>query len=120
MDEKIKFWDTRQGKSLLFSIDGGTAVRCITVSGNSLVVCVEASMHIYDLRNLDQPFQSYASQVEVPIRCVTSVPHSKGNHIISRICDFSGNVYISTEESLLMHSPGSRVEVGLISEISCY
>ncbi|VVA94595.1 unnamed protein product [Arabis nemorensis] len=78
LDEKIKFWDPRQGESLLFSIDGGTAVRCITVSGNNLVVCVEASMHIYDLRNLDQPFQSYASQVEVPIRCVTSVPHSKG------------------------------------------
>ncbi|ESQ28308.1 hypothetical protein EUTSA_v10018903mg [Eutrema salsugineum] len=78
LDEKIKFWDTRQGERLLFSTEVGDAVRCITVSGNNLVVCVEASMHIYDLRNLDQPFQSYESQVEVPIRCVTSVPYSRG------------------------------------------
>ncbi|KFK41356.1 hypothetical protein AALP_AA2G119600 [Arabis alpina] len=79
LDEKIKIWDTRRGESLLFSIDGGgTQVRCITVSGNNLLVCVDASMRLYDLRNLDQPFQSYASQVEVPIRCVTSLPHSKG------------------------------------------
>uniref|UniRef100_A0A1J3IWV0 Mitotic checkpoint protein BUB3.3 n=1 Tax=Noccaea caerulescens TaxID=107243 RepID=A0A1J3IWV0_NOCCA len=78
VDEKIKFWDTRQGESLVFSTDAGAAVRCITVSGNKLVVCVEAAMHIYDLRNVHQPFQSYASQVEVPIRCITSVPYSRG------------------------------------------
>nr|AAM65609.1 mitotic checkpoint protein, putative [Arabidopsis thaliana] len=77
-DEKIKFWDTRQRESLVFSTDAGGAVGCVTVSGNNLVVCVNASMHIYDLRNLDEAFQSYASQVEVPIRCITSVPYSRG------------------------------------------
>nr|AAG52491.1 hypothetical protein; 9566-8804 [Arabidopsis thaliana] len=77
-DEKIKFWDTRQRESLVFSTDAGGAVGCVTVSGNNLVVCVDASMHIYDLRNLDEAFQSYASQVEVPIRCITSVPYSRG------------------------------------------
>ncbi|CAN8235963.1 unnamed protein product [Cochlearia groenlandica] len=78
LDDKIKFWDTRQGESLLFSTDPGSSVRYMTVSGNNLVVCVEASTVIYDLRNLDQPFQSHASQVEVPIRCITSIPYSKG------------------------------------------
>ncbi|KAG7586407.1 WD40 repeat [Arabidopsis thaliana x Arabidopsis arenosa] len=77
-DEKIKFWDTRQRESLVFSTDAGGAVGCVTVSGNNLVVCVDASMHIYDLRNLDEAFQSYSSQVEVPIRCITSVPYSRG------------------------------------------
>lgn len=65
----------------MFSTDAGGAVGCVTVSGNNLVVCVDASMHIYDLRNLDEAFQSYSSQVEVPIRCITSVPYSRGKHI---------------------------------------
>ncbi|KAF3536696.1 hypothetical protein F2Q69_00020303 [Brassica cretica] len=78
LDKQIKFWDTRLGQSLVLSTDAGAPVRCITVNGNSLVVCVAASMHIYDLRSLDRPFQSYESQVEVPIRCVTSVPFSTG------------------------------------------
>ncbi|XP_010415586.1 PREDICTED: mitotic checkpoint protein BUB3.3 [Camelina sativa] len=78
LDEKIKFWDTRQRESLVFTTDASAAVRCITVSGNNLVVCMDASIHIYDLRNLDQAFRSCASQVEVPIRCVTSVPYSRG------------------------------------------
>ena len=79
LDKKNKFWDTRQGQSLVLSTDAGTPVRCITVNGNNLVVCVQASMLIYDLRSLDRPFQSYESQVEVPIRCLTSVPFSTGN-----------------------------------------
>lgn len=83
LDEKIRFWDTRRrlGQSLVLSTDaGGAAVRCITVNGNNLVVCVDddASMHLYDLRSLDRPFQSCESQVEVPIRCLTSVPFSTG------------------------------------------
>ncbi|KAJ4909667.1 Mitotic checkpoint protein BUB3.3 [Raphanus sativus] len=82
LDEKIRFWDTRRqrGQSRVLSTDAAAAaVRCITVNGNNLVVCVDdASMHLYDLRSLDRPFQSCESQVEVPIRCVTSVPFSTG------------------------------------------
>ncbi|CAN6844053.1 unnamed protein product [Brassica oleracea] len=85
LDKKIKFWDTRLGQSLVLSTDAGAPVRCITVNGNSLVVCVAASMHIYDLRSLDRPFQSYESQVEVPIRCVTSVPFSTAGYAVGSV-----------------------------------
>ncbi|KAG2312889.1 hypothetical protein Bca52824_024446 [Brassica carinata] len=85
LDEKIKFWDTRLAQSLVLSTDSGAAARCITVNGNNLVVCVDASMHIYDLRHLDRPFQSYESQVEVPIRCVTSVPFSTAGYAVGSV-----------------------------------
>ncbi|XP_009127726.1 mitotic checkpoint protein BUB3.3 isoform X1 [Brassica rapa] len=85
LDKKIKFWDTRRGQSLVLSTDAGAPVRCITVNGNNLVVCVAASMHIYDLRSLDRPFQSYESQVEVPIRCLTSVPFSTAGYAVGSV-----------------------------------
>ncbi|XP_010532631.1 PREDICTED: mitotic checkpoint protein BUB3.3 [Tarenaya hassleriana] len=78
LDEKIKVWDARQRKSLVYATSTCAAVGCMAISGFNLVVCIEAYMLIYDLRNLQQPFQSCPSQVDVPIRCVTSVPCSRG------------------------------------------
>ncbi|XVE91559.1 hypothetical protein REPUB_Repub01dG0020100 [Reevesia pubescens] len=77
-DKKIIAWDMCGAKPLAFLENLGTEVESLSLSGFELTVAVGSSIDTYDLRNLDKSVQSSESCMDVPIRCVCSIPYSKG------------------------------------------
>lgn len=69
------FWDTRMGKAL-GNLDA--EVVSIALSGYDLIAAVGASVNTYDLRNLGRSVRSSESHMDVQIRCVSSIPYSRG------------------------------------------
>ncbi|XP_039047213.1 mitotic checkpoint protein BUB3.3-like isoform X5 [Hibiscus syriacus] len=65
-------------KPLVFVKNLDAEVESMSLSGFELIVAVGSSVDIYDLRNLDQSVQSNESCMDVPIRCVSSIPYCKG------------------------------------------
>ncbi|XP_039047212.1 mitotic checkpoint protein BUB3.3-like isoform X4 [Hibiscus syriacus] len=77
-DKKIIAWDMFGAKPLVFVKNLDAEVESMSLSGFELIVAVGSSVDIYDLRNLDQSVQSNESCMDVPIRCVSSIPYCKG------------------------------------------
>ncbi|XVE85792.1 hypothetical protein DITRI_Ditri17bG0119700 [Diplodiscus trichospermus] len=77
-DKKIIAWDMCEAKPLAFLGNLGTEVESMSLSCFELTVAVGSSVGIYDLRNLDRSVQSSESCMDVQIRCVCSIPYSKG------------------------------------------
>jgi cell cycle arrest protein BUB3 len=86
-DKKILFWDTRMAKAIEYLRNLGAEVDSMSLSGFNLMVATGASVYMYDLRNLDNPVQSKESHLDLRIRCVSSIPYSKGIiKVISFLC----------------------------------
>ncbi|KAB1208063.1 Mitotic checkpoint protein BUB3.3 [Morella rubra] len=77
-DKKIIFWDTREAKSVAYQRNIAAEVESMSLSGFNLMVAIGASIYVYDLRDLDKPVQSKDSHLDIRIRCVNSIPYSKG------------------------------------------
>lgn len=78
-DKKIIAWDMCGENPLTFLGNLGAEVESMSLSGLELTVAVGSSVvYIYDLRNLDKAVQSNGSSMDVPIRCVRSIPYSDG------------------------------------------
>lgn len=56
----------------------GAEVNSMSVSGLNLTVGIGTSVHIYDLRYFDKPVASTEPHKGTQIRCVSSIPHTKG------------------------------------------
>ena len=65
-------------KDVLWSVNIGSEVESMSVSGFNLMVAVARSVYMYDLRNLSRSIQSKKSDMDVKIKCISSVPNSRG------------------------------------------
>lgn len=77
-DKKIMSWDARMAKALGYSKVLAAEVDSMSLSGLNLMVAVGASVNLYDLRNLDKPFQAKESCMNNRIRCLRPTPNSTG------------------------------------------
>ena len=77
-------WDMRGAKPFAVLGNLDAEVESMSLSGFELTIAVGSSVDIYDLRNLDKSVQSNESCMEVQIKCVCSIPYSKGT--ISWFC----------------------------------
>lgn len=77
LDKKLISWDIRNAKRI-FSGNLSAEVESMSLFGFDLTVSCGSSISMYDLRNLDKPFQSNDSCSNVQIRCVSSFPYSRG------------------------------------------
>ncbi|KAK8715027.1 hypothetical protein V6N13_042371 [Hibiscus sabdariffa] len=79
-DEQLRSiaWDMFGAKPHVFLRNLDAEVESISLSGFELIIAVGSSVDIYDLRNLDRSVESNESCMDVPIRCVSSIPYSKG------------------------------------------
>lgn len=75
LDKKIMFWDIRMGRA---SGNLDAVVASMSLSGYDLIVAVGASVNMYDLRNLGRSVQSSELRMDVQIKCVSSIPYSRG------------------------------------------
>lgn len=74
-------------KALAYSRNLGAEVESMSLFGFNLMVVIGASIYMYDLRNLDKSVQSRESHSDNQIRCVSSIPYSKGIiTVISFMC----------------------------------
>ncbi|KAM6576615.1 hypothetical protein CsatB_028452 [Cannabis sativa] len=78
LDNKILAWDTRMEKELLCLVNVGSEVQSLSLSGFEMMVAVGRSVYVYDLRNLAKSIPSKKSDMDVNIKCISSVPHSRG------------------------------------------
>ncbi|KAL0003772.1 hypothetical protein SO802_011333 [Lithocarpus litseifolius] len=78
LDKKILFWDTRMAKAVEYLRNLGAEVDSMSLFGVNFLVAIGSSIHEYDLRKLDKLVQSKESHLNIRIRCVSSIPYSKG------------------------------------------
>lgn len=78
LDKKILFWDTRMAKAIEYLRNLGAEVDSMSLFGLNFLVAIGSSIHEYDLRKLDKLVQSKESHLNIRIRCVSSIPYSKG------------------------------------------
>ncbi|KAI4328501.1 hypothetical protein L6164_020852 [Bauhinia variegata] len=78
LDKKILLWDIHMDNAPTCLKNLGAEVDSMSISGLNVMVGVGTSMHMYDLRNFDKPVQSKEPHKGTAIRCVSSVPYSKG------------------------------------------
>ncbi|EXB94906.1 hypothetical protein L484_023014 [Morus notabilis] len=78
LHKKILSWDTRMEKDLLCLVNLGSEVDSMSISGFDIMLAVGTSVYMYDLRNLSRSVQSKKSDMDLRIKCVSSVPYSKG------------------------------------------
>ncbi|XP_039059928.1 mitotic checkpoint protein BUB3.3-like [Hibiscus syriacus] len=107
-DKKIIVWDMFGAKPLVFQKNLDAEVESMSLSGFELIVAVGSSVDIYDLRNLDQCVQSNESCMDVPIRCVSSIPYSK-HGILSEFIIF--NITALREMRYAVGSVDGRVKL---------
>ncbi|KAA3460815.1 mitotic checkpoint protein BUB3.3-like [Gossypium australe] len=77
-DKKIIAWDIFGAKPLVYLRNLDAEVESMSLSGYELIIAVGSSVDIYDLRNSDKCVQSNKFCMDVPIRCVSSIPYLKG------------------------------------------
>ncbi|XP_031263188.1 mitotic checkpoint protein BUB3.3-like [Pistacia vera] len=77
LDKKIMSWDMRMGMALAYQKKLGEEVDSMSLSGFDLIVAIGASVHMYDLRNLDSSVLSSESLMD-QIKCVSSIPYARG------------------------------------------
>ncbi|KAK7274884.1 hypothetical protein RIF29_15985 [Crotalaria pallida] len=77
-DKKLLFWDIRmeQASSCFRSLSA--EVNCMSVSAFNVTLGAGASVYVYDLRNSEKPIQSEELYNGTQLRCVSSIPYSKG------------------------------------------
>lgn len=78
LDKKILFWDMRMAKAIEYLRNLGAEVDSMSLFGSNFLVAIGSSIHEYDLRKLDKLVQSKESHLNIRIRCVSSIPYSKG------------------------------------------
>lgn len=78
LDKKILFWDMRMVKAIEYLRNLGAEVDSMSLFGSNFLVAIGSSIHEYDLRKLDKLVQSKESHLNIRIRCVSSIPYSKG------------------------------------------
>nr|POE55066.1 mitotic checkpoint protein bub3.3 [Quercus suber] len=78
LDKKILFWDMRMAKAIECLTNLGAEVDSMSLFGLNFLVAIGSSIHEYDLRKLDKLVQSKESHLNIRIRCVSSIPYSKG------------------------------------------
>lgn len=78
LDKKILFWDMRMAKTIEYLRNLGAEVDSMSLFGLNFLVAIGSSIHEYDLRKLDKLVQSKESHLNIRIRCVSSIPYSKG------------------------------------------
>ncbi|XP_062077097.1 mitotic checkpoint protein BUB3.3 isoform X2 [Humulus lupulus] len=78
LDNKILAWDTRTENELLCLVNVGSEVHSLSLSGFDMMVAVGRSVYVYDLRNLGRSIPSKNSDMDVKIKCISSVPYSRG------------------------------------------
>ncbi|PPS01055.1 hypothetical protein GOBAR_AA19601 [Gossypium barbadense] len=77
-DKRIIAWDIFGAKPLVYLRNLDAEVESMSLSGYELIMAVGSSVDIYDLRNSDKCVQSNKFCMDVPIRCVSSIPYLKG------------------------------------------
>ncbi|XVF03265.1 hypothetical protein REPUB_Repub04eG0246400 [Reevesia pubescens] len=77
-DKKMIAWDVHAAKPLALLRNLDAEVDSMSLSGFELTIAVGSSVDIYDLRNLDRSVQSDKSSMDFRVRCVCSIPYSKG------------------------------------------
>ncbi|KAM7269296.1 hypothetical protein ACFE04_024793 [Oxalis oulophora] len=78
LDKKLKSWDTRAARPLGQLINLGAEPESMSLSGYELMVAVQSSVQIYDVRNLERLADSFDSHMDAQIRCISVVPYSRG------------------------------------------
>lgn len=81
-DKKVKFWDARSASSRCLN-NLGTEVESMSLSGFSLMVALNSSVHIYDLRYLYESVQAKEHAMDIRIKCVRSNLDVEGIVIIA-------------------------------------
>ncbi|KAJ7943400.1 Mitotic checkpoint protein bub3 [Quillaja saponaria] len=77
-DKRLMLNDIRTEKALSYLINLDAEVESMSLFGLNLTLAIGTSVHVYDLRNLDKPVQSEQPHRDIQIRCVSSIPYSKG------------------------------------------
>ncbi|XP_034692207.1 mitotic checkpoint protein BUB3.3 isoform X1 [Vitis riparia] len=77
-DNKIMLWDTRMKKAPGCVKILGAEVESMSLSVFNLLVSAGASVNTYDLRMLERPAQAEQLLMGVQIKCLRSIPNSKG------------------------------------------
>ena len=77
-DKKILSWDTRMVKNPVFLENLGSEMHSMSLSGFDMVIAIGPSVHTYDLRSLERPFQSTKLDMGMQIKCISSYTYSKG------------------------------------------
>ncbi|XP_028786504.1 mitotic checkpoint protein BUB3.3-like [Neltuma alba] len=76
--DKLLLWDIRMEKAPSCSKILGAEVNSMSVSRLNLTVGIGTSVHIYDLRYFDKPVASSEPHKGTQIRCVSSIPYTRG------------------------------------------
>ncbi|VFQ97486.1 unnamed protein product [Cuscuta campestris] len=73
-DKNIIFWDARSAKSVGFLNNLTSMAESMTLSGSSLIVAIDSSVIIFDIRTL----RKLVHRKDVQIKCVRTILHSEG------------------------------------------
>ncbi|KAI9111681.1 hypothetical protein K1719_017371 [Acacia pycnantha] len=76
--DKLLLWDIRVENAPTCSKILGAEVNSMSVSRLNLTVGIGTSVHIYDLRYFDKPVASSEPHKGTQIRCVSSIPYTRG------------------------------------------
>ncbi|KAJ1647101.1 mitotic spindle checkpoint protein Bub3 [Coemansia erecta] len=80
-DRSLRTWDYRSpdASSLLAKINVDERVYSMSVQGSTLAVALAGrKIVIYDVRRLDNPFESRESSLKYPTRCIKIMPDGRG------------------------------------------
>ncbi|XP_054809409.1 mitotic checkpoint protein BUB3.3 isoform X2 [Prosopis cineraria] len=76
--DKLLLWDIRMENAPSCSKILGAEVNSMSVSRLNLTVGIGTSVHTYDLRYFDKPVASSEPHKGTQIRCVSSIPYTRG------------------------------------------
>ncbi|ERN06524.1 mitotic checkpoint protein BUB3.3 isoform X1 [Amborella trichopoda] len=79
LDNKLRFWDTRMGYGCVGHLQIADAqVECMSLIGLHLTVAAGVSVHMYDLRSLNDPIQIRESCSIYHKKCIRTFPNGQG------------------------------------------
>ncbi|KAJ8760887.1 hypothetical protein K2173_021925 [Erythroxylum novogranatense] len=102
LDKKIIAWDIRSAKAHTHMKIVDAEVESMSVSGFDLMVAIGTSVITYDLRNLERSVHLKELYPDVRIRCISSIPYSRGYAVGS----VDGRVAFEILGSLNMNGSG--------------
>ncbi|KAF8251893.1 WD40 repeat-like protein [Wilcoxina mikolae CBS 423.85] len=78
-DKSLHLYDPRSSTPLSSNIPQPEKVYSLSSTGNTLVIAMASRMiHLYDLRNMSQPWQRRESSLKFQTRCVECMPNGLG------------------------------------------
>ncbi|KAL1917746.1 uncharacterized protein VTP21DRAFT_3580 [Calcarisporiella thermophila] len=78
-DKTLKFWDPRSQQALVGTYPQPEKIFSMDIVGNKLVVAMaQRIVHIFDVRNMDEPLQRRESSLKFQTRCVRCMPNGEG------------------------------------------